>query len=73
MSKSNAASSVVIGIACAMAGFDGGLLTQRSLDASLLVTGDQLNRLAIFGACPIEKGDAPFRNCTAKKLPGVVK
>lgn len=62
-----------IAFVSALAGAAGGAALQQHHVADQIVTGDQLNRLAIVGQCAIETGDRPFRNCAAQRLTGVVK
>jgi hypothetical protein len=57
----------------ALAGAAGGAALQQHRVADQIVTGDQLNRLAIVGQCRIEPGNKPFANCTAQRLTGVFK
>ncbi|OYU91980.1 MAG: hypothetical protein CFE29_03795 [Bradyrhizobiaceae bacterium PARB1] len=56
-----------------LAGAAGGTALTQHRVADQIMSGDQLNRLAIIGQCRIEPGNKPFANCTAQRLTGVVK
>lgn len=73
MSRVHALSLVVVAFAAALFGAAAGAAYVTNRDAPMMLTGDQLNKLAIVGNCPIESGAAPFANCRAQKLSGVVR